>query len=186
MRAGVPSGACRKNHLVTSFRPAGDTQCPATARCEKCGSLKRKPSLRPTGEELCHRKGKLLSSYLLDMQNPSVEFRLFPATGTLRNRHHPSNAGGSSQTTYRDASGRMTGSASTQPTTGASSRTNYRDATGRIEGTADTRTGNSSGTSTHYRDASGHGLPQKSTPPVSCPGTLPGRTYGTASPPAHW
>jgi hypothetical protein len=31
-----------------------------------------------------------------------------------------------------------------------------------------------------------HALPRTSTPPVSCPGTLRGRTCGTATQPAHW
>lgn len=52
-----------------------------------------------------------------------------------------------SKTTYRDASGRTTGSA----TTNSSGKTTYRDASGRTTGTSTT---NAQGKTT-YRDASG-------------------------------
>jgi hypothetical protein len=52
-----------------------------------------------------------------------------------------------SKTTYRDSSGRTTGSA----TTNSSGKTTYRDSSGRTTGSATT---NSSGKTT-YRDASG-------------------------------
>ncbi len=52
---------------------------------------------------------------------------------------------------YRYASGQITGTAGTQPTTGASSRTTYPDASGRLAGSAYTRTGSR----TRFRDASG-------------------------------
>ncbi|MCM0036639.1 MAG: hypothetical protein NBV66_12720 [Burkholderiaceae bacterium] len=56
-------------------------------------------------------------------------------------------ASAQSKTTYRDASGRTTGSA----TTNSSGKTTYRDSSGRTTGSAST---NSSGKTT-YRDASG-------------------------------
>ena len=56
-------------------------------------------------------------------------------------------ASAQSKTTYRDASGRTTGSS----TTNSSGQTTYRDASGRTTGSATT---NSSGKTTH-RDASG-------------------------------
>ena len=56
-------------------------------------------------------------------------------------------ASAQSKTTYRDSSGRTTGSA----TTNSSGKTTYRDSSGRTTGSATT---NSSGKTT-YRDASG-------------------------------
>lgn len=56
-------------------------------------------------------------------------------------------ASAQSKTTYRDASGRTTGSA----TTNSSGKTTYRDSSGRTTGSSST---NSSGKTT-YRDASG-------------------------------
>jgi hypothetical protein len=56
-------------------------------------------------------------------------------------------ASAQSKTTYRDSSGRTTGSA----TTNSSGKTTYRDASGRTTGTSST---NSSGKTT-YKDASG-------------------------------
>ena len=56
-------------------------------------------------------------------------------------------ASAQSKTTYRDSSGRTTGSA----TTNSSGKTTYRDASGRTKGTAST----SSSGKTTYRDASG-------------------------------
>jgi hypothetical protein len=56
-------------------------------------------------------------------------------------------ASAQSKTTYRDSSGRTTGSA----TTNSSGKTTYRDASGRTTGSSST---NSSGKTT-YKDASG-------------------------------
>ena len=58
---------------------------------------------------------------------------------------HAFQASADERRTYRDASGRITGSATTQ-----GSRTTYRDASGRLTGSA-----TQSGSRTTYRDASG-------------------------------
>ena len=72
-------------------------------------------------------------------------------TGTATTRP---NAGGA-RTEYRDASGRLAGSAVTQGNAAGSARTTYRDSSGRLAGTADTQTAAARTSRTQYRDASG-------------------------------
>ena len=74
-------------------------------------------------------------------------------TGTATTR---AGGGTTTRTDYRDAGGRLTGSATTQGHAHSnSSRTTYRDASGRVAGSADTGKAVGTVTRTRFRDASG-------------------------------
>ena len=65
--------------------------------------------------------------------------------------------------TYRDASGRVAGSATTNGSSAGFSQTTYRDGRGRLAGSATTRTNGTSGHRTDFRDASGRSAGSQAT-----------------------
>jgi hypothetical protein len=85
----------------------------------------------------------------------SVDSVTRDASGRLTGSATTRPTGFAKRTTFRDAGGRLAGSATTQATGSASARTSYRDASGRLAGSAESRSGPGATTQTRFRDASG-------------------------------